>query len=87
MSNTLDFVEPYPGWAEESKGRLILGVTGAMTGLAFLFVSARIYSRMISLGRLGVDDYILIISIVSASARTRQAIQFVLLTSSPRHSF
>ncbi|KAL2257016.1 hypothetical protein VTK26DRAFT_773 [Humicola hyalothermophila] len=56
--------EPYPGWAEENKGPLILTVTGIMTGVAFLFVFARIYSRLISLGRLGVDDYIVIICIV-----------------------
>ena len=67
MSIDLDFdvEEPYPGWAEEDNGPLLLGVMGAMTGLAIVFVVARIYSRLISLGRLGFDDYILIIAVVS----------------------
>lgn len=64
------YVEPYPGWAQENKGPLILTVTGVMTGIAFLFVAARIYSRLISLGRLGVDDYIVIICIVGALLHT-----------------
>lgn len=59
-----DFVEPYPGWAREDKGPEILAVVGAMTGLAFLFVAARLSSRMIALGRLLIDDYIVILSIV-----------------------
>ena len=67
MSIDLDFdvEEPYPGWAEEDKGPLLLGVMGTMTGLALVFVVARVYCRLISLGRLGFDDYILILSVVS----------------------
>lgn len=60
-----DFEEPYPGWAEENKGPLILGVTSAMTTLAGLFVIGRIYSRIISLRKLAIDDYIVIVCIVS----------------------
>lgn len=73
MSIDLDFdvKEPYPGWAEEDNGPLLMGVMGAMAGLATVFVVARIYSRLISLGRLKFDDYILIISVVSSSPRTR----------------
>ncbi len=44
---------------------MILGVEGAMMGLAFLFVVARVYSRLISIHKLGIDDYIVIFCIVS----------------------
>lgn len=69
MSNDTSpgFVEPYPGWAGENKGPLILTVTGTLTGVAGLFVVGRIYSRLISQGRLAIDDYIVVICIVSAS--------------------
>jgi hypothetical protein len=81
--------EPYPGWAEEDNGPLLLGVMGAMTGLAIVFVIARIYSRLILLGRLGFDDYILIISVVSSSPSPRAYPRFwvrmvVILTRFPR---
>ncbi|GAB1321092.1 Rhodopsin domain-containing protein [Madurella fahalii] len=58
------FEEPYPGWAQENKGPLILTTISILTAVALLFVAARIYSRKISLGRLGVDDYIVIICII-----------------------
>ena len=64
MSIPFDIVEPYPGWAQDSRAPLILGVMGPMTSLAILFGIARIYSRLISLRRLGVDDYTIIASIV-----------------------
>lgn len=69
MSTVPDFEEPYPGWAQENKGPLILGVTGTLTFIALLFVTGRIYSRMISLGKLGSDDYIVILCIVSLVQR------------------
>lgn len=55
----------YPGWSHENKGPLILGVTGTLTFITFLFVVSRIYSRLVSFGKLGSDDYIVILSIVS----------------------
>ncbi|KAM7203882.1 hypothetical protein V8F33_001853 [Rhypophila sp. PSN 637] len=58
------FVEPYPGFSNETNGPLIVVVTTALTGLATLFVIARIYSRMISVGKIALDDWIIIISIV-----------------------
>ncbi|KAK3994302.1 hypothetical protein QBC44DRAFT_367827 [Cladorrhinum sp. PSN332] len=58
------FQEPYPGWAEENKGPTIMGVTGAMTFITVMFVAARLYSRVISMGRLFVDDYVVIFSII-----------------------
>ncbi|KAK4232889.1 hypothetical protein C8A03DRAFT_19924 [Achaetomium macrosporum] len=62
MSKVPDSVEPYPGWAQENKGPRILAVTGTMTALGFLFVVARISSRMISIKRLGIDDYLVVVS-------------------------
>ncbi|KAK4223429.1 hypothetical protein QBC38DRAFT_52011 [Podospora fimiseda] len=64
MSAPPPFEEPYPGWAEENKGPTIMGVTIAMTILTTMFVAARLYSRMISMGRLFIDDYIVIFCIV-----------------------
>jgi hypothetical protein len=66
-----DFVEPYPGWAQEDGRPLTLGVMGAMIGLALVFVIARVYCRIISLGRLGMDDYIVVVCIVSGEPKTR----------------
>jgi hypothetical protein len=61
------FVEPYPGFSNETNGPLIVVVTTALTGLATLFVIARIYSRMISAGKIALDDWIIIVSIVCPS--------------------
>lgn len=58
------FVEPYPGFSDETNGPLIVVVTTALTGLATLFVIARVYSRMLSAGKIALDDWIIIISIV-----------------------
>ena len=58
------FVEPYPGFSAENKGPLIVIVTATLTALALLFVVARVYSRLLSAGKLAVDDYIVILSIV-----------------------
>jgi len=60
-------VEPYPGWAQEDKRPVTLGVMGALIGLALLFVVARVYCRIISLGRLGIDDYIVVFCIVGGA--------------------
>jgi len=61
------FVEPYPGFSNETNGPLIVAVTTALTGLATLFVIARIYSRIISAGKIALDDWIMIVSIVCQS--------------------
>lgn len=58
------FVEPYPGFSDETNGPLIVVVTTALTGLATLFVIARVYSRMLSAGKIALDDWIIIISVV-----------------------
>ncbi|KAK4173346.1 hypothetical protein QBC36DRAFT_245642 [Triangularia setosa] len=64
MSTTETPFEPYPGYAEENKGPTILGVTSAMTLLGVVFVVARVYSRVISMGRIYLDDYIALFSII-----------------------
>jgi len=58
------FVEPYPGYLQESRGSIIVGVTAALTVLATLFVIGRVYSRMISVGKVFIDDWIMILSII-----------------------
>lgn len=85
------FAEPYPGFSDESKGPLIVVVTATVTAVALLFVMARIYSRLISVGKLAVDDYIVILSIVCSlpslrtlQGRRRRADLFSYLTD-PRH--
>lgn len=65
MSSTEPFVEPYPGYSEENKGPLILTVTATLTAVTSLFVAGRIYSRLLSLGKIAIDDYIVILCIVS----------------------
>ncbi|KAK4120186.1 hypothetical protein N657DRAFT_538094, partial [Parathielavia appendiculata] len=53
-----------PGWGQETKGPMIIIVISTMTAIATLFVLARVYSRLISLARLGADDYLLVLSIL-----------------------
>ncbi len=63
-------VEPYPGWAAEDKRPLILGVAGTLIALAFLFVVARVYCRLISIRKLRIDDFIVIFCIVGCAPET-----------------
>jgi hypothetical protein len=75
MSNP-DFVEPYPGYFKETnKGPVVVPVVGTMTAIAGLFAAARIYSRIISLGKLAVDDYIVILGVVSAAPGTPRVLK------------
>ena len=60
MSTSEPFVEPYPGYSDENKGPLILSVISVLTGLALLFVVGRIWSRLLSIRKLAVDDYIVV---------------------------
>ncbi|KAK3331704.1 hypothetical protein B0T19DRAFT_85628 [Cercophora scortea] len=61
--STTDSTEWPPGWAEENKGPRIIAITVALTFITFLFVVGRIWSRMISLGKLASDDIVCIICI------------------------
>lgn len=56
--------EPYPGWAQETQGPVIVGVTSALTSLSTLFVIGRLYSRILSIGKFQIDDYIMIFSMM-----------------------
>ena len=67
----LPFIEPYPGFSDENKGPLIVVVTASLTAVALVFVVARLYSRLLSVGRLAVDDYIVILSIVCSPPALR----------------
>lgn len=86
MSALPKVVDSYPGWSQENKGPMILGVTGTLTGTAFLFVVARLYSRVISLGQLRIDDYIVILSIVGFIHFPKPLVNDSVLPPSPQRS-
>ncbi|KAJ5770120.1 uncharacterized protein N7511_002171 [Penicillium nucicola] len=48
----------------DNKGPKILAVLWTLTGLTALIVSARIYIRMILLRNFGIDDYLIVISMI-----------------------
>jgi len=58
------FVEPYPGFSQETKGPLIVGVMTSLTALTLFFVIARMYSKRISSRKVDVGDWLVIISMV-----------------------
>ena len=58
------FVEPHPGYAAENKGPEILIITSIMTFLAVLCVASRIYSRFLSIGKLAIDDFVVVFCVV-----------------------
>ncbi|KAK0745694.1 hypothetical protein B0T18DRAFT_428801 [Schizothecium vesticola] len=58
------FVEPYPGFSQETKGPLIVGVMTSLTALTLFFVIARMYSKRISSRTVDVGDWLVIISMV-----------------------
>lgn len=53
---------PYPGRSHS----FVIAIMGSITALTLLFSSARIYCRLISIKMLALEDYIVILSIVSA---------------------
>lgn len=55
-------VQPNSGWVHQNNGPMILAVAGTMTTLGLLFAIARIYSRLISIKKLGIDDYIVMVT-------------------------
>jgi len=57
------------GWAGQNNGPFFIAVMGSTTALALLFSAARIYCRLISIKRLAIEDYIVILSIVSPVAQ------------------
>ena len=58
------FVEPYPGFNQETKGPLIVAVMSSLTALALAFVLARLYSKSISSRKVDVGDWLVILSMV-----------------------
>jgi hypothetical protein len=56
-----------PEIASQNKGPRIIVIVYVFTILASLFVAGRIFSRIKKLGRLAVDDYLILISMVCDS--------------------
>lgn len=48
-----------------SQGETILIITGCFTGLAALVVLARLYVRTFMLKTMGIDDYFMMVALVS----------------------
>jgi len=53
-----------------SRGKSILGITGFFTGFACTVVLARLYVRTFMLKTVGIDDYIMIVAMVSPQPLT-----------------
>lgn len=52
--------------SDENHGSRILAVTGCFTAFALMVILARIYVRSVMLKTMGVDDYIVIVSMVGS---------------------
>jgi hypothetical protein len=67
--------EESPGYARETKGPTVLAVCSTLTVVATLFVAGRLYVRTKILARVGLDDWLILLSMVSVfekeSSRTR----------------
>lgn len=48
----------------ETKGPLILTVTGVMTGLAVVMVVLRVYARAFVVKKFGLDDILMVLALV-----------------------
>jgi len=53
------------GFAQQTKGPTVLAVCISLTTVATVFVAARLYVRVKILSRLGLDDWLIIVSMVS----------------------
>ncbi|KAF2646828.1 integral membrane protein [Massarina eburnea CBS 473.64] len=56
--------EMSPDVAQEDKGPAILAICSTLTALATLFVAARLYVRVNILSRAGLDDWLIVISMI-----------------------
>jgi hypothetical protein len=56
----------------QTKGPMILGVFWAFFAVSVIMVSARLYIRARWLRNIGLDDYIITVSMVGSTARPRQ---------------
>lgn len=54
-----------PGFAQQDKGPTILAICSTLTAVATVFVAARLYVRTTILSRVGLDDWLIVVSIVS----------------------
>lgn len=53
-----------PGYADQNKGPTILATCITMTSLSTIFVAARLFVRARIMGKLHLDDYLIIAAIV-----------------------
>lgn len=58
---------PSTAWEAEDKGPTSLGIILSVTVLSTLFAAARIFVRGKMLGKIYLDDYLIIASVVSRS--------------------
>lgn len=61
-----------PHIAQQNKGPTIVAICSTLTTIATFFVVGRLYVRSKILSRVGLDDYLIIISIVSALPTTEK---------------
>lgn len=66
-----EFVEPYPGYLEESRAGVTVAVTTLVVGLAFAAVATRIYTRAFLLKQMGPDDWASICAFVRSPSESQ----------------
>ena len=54
-----------PTWAAQNKATSVIVVMSIFNGLSFVFTSMRLYTRGVIKGKLHLDDYFILISLVS----------------------
>jgi hypothetical protein len=57
--------EVVDGLAKENRSPIIIGIVAAFTGLGFVCVLLRFFSRVKLVGIVGLEDYIIAISMVN----------------------
>jgi hypothetical protein len=65
LSEMSPLSEKSPGYARETKGPTVLAVCCTLTVVATLFVAGRLYVRTKILARVGLDDWLILLSMVS----------------------
>ena len=68
MATPLPSIDMNSPFAQESNTARILAVTGVFFALAVLFVSLRLYTRLVLVRAPGVDDGLIVASIVGPPA-------------------
>ena len=67
MSNTMSH-GLYVRDDEVNNGTSMIAIVGTFTGLSALFVAARLYVRIRLLRNLGLDDYLIVLAMVSLAS-------------------